>query len=529
MEHTVSSQRVTSGGYPRISSDVSEICFQSRVLESTLVDGKQMYTIEYQQGQAGQQGSLPHAWPCGDNLVLKSQLVGQSQLAGHANITINCVTNQASTKTFQSCDIDKMRARHEDCVFQFMIFAGILHHSKILCKELGINHLTYGKNDAPTGIGGFTTLLGFRRCVCTDMTDPSKCCIAIPSAQRLGQDVLPHALTDLAQGARTVGANVMHSASSEDDPSTKTCRLDRVDMLQKKQRRRGKKVYCTHWLSKGNCAYMQQGCIYKHEIPKDQETWESLGFHTIPGWLHSKSSAWIDQHSQKSPDLSKDLAVEKSTVARRSQAQINPLQNLREDKGDRQPAHTKLKMEPDLRTFLNVRYPSSNEEPSSSDRFVGPRNKRLRQSSFSDITRMKARDDCDDWGHTRNPTAPRYQQDSFLDHVNRGPTESSRLHSADSIDDPGCDVSCASRNYRGNSYEPSNQPPRQWSAVSTGSTSGASYGNSHGEDPVLQASQFLGDWQIETPDVVWGSYPSHEPYPPKRPHHLRDSYRPGKR
>ena len=58
MEHTVDSLRVMSRGYPRISSDVSKICFQSRVFESTLVDGKQRYTIDYQQDQAGQQGSL---------------------------------------------------------------------------------------------------------------------------------------------------------------------------------------------------------------------------------------------------------------------------------------------------------------------------------------------------------------------------------------------------------------------------------------------------------------------------------------
>ena len=529
MEHTVNSRRITSGGYPGISSDVSAICFQSRVLKSMLVDGKQMYIIEYQQDQAGQQGLLSQSWPCGDSLVLKSQLGGQCQLAGHANITINCVTNQASTRAFQSCDIDNIMTRHEDCVFQFMMFAGILHHSKILCKELGISHLTYGKDNTTTAIAGFTSLLGFKRCVCTDMTDPSKCCIVIPAAQRPGHDVPPHAPNDRTQGARGAGANVMHSMSNEDDPSTKTCRLDRVDMLQKKQRRRGKKVYCTYWLSKGNCAYMQQGCIYKHEIPKDQETWESLGFHTIPAWLHAKSSAWIDQHLWKGPDLSKDLAVEDSTMARRSQPQINPLQNLREDKGDGQPALAKLKTEPDLRLLLNTRSPSSNEEPSSSDRFASLPNKRFRRSSFSDITRKKARHDCDDWGHTTSPTAARYQKDLFLDHAKRGAIESNRLHSADNIDDPGCHVSCASRGYWGNSYEPSYQPPPQWSAVSTGSTSGASYGNGYGEDPVLQASQFLGDWQIETPDVVWGSYPSHESYPPKRPHHSRDSYHPCRR
>lgn len=394
-----------------------------------------------------------------------------------------------------------------------MMFAGILHHLKILCKGLGISHLTYGKDDTTTGIGGLLPLLGFKRCACTDMAGPSKCCISIPSTQRVGQEVL---LNDRAQGARRVGAKGMHSASNEDDLSTITGGFDRGDKVQKNQRRRDKKVYCTHWLSKGNCAYMQQGCIYKHEIPKDQETWESLGFHTIPGWLHAKSSAWINQHLRKGPDLSEDLSVEGSNIARRSQPQINTLQNLGNENGDRPPAHKTLQARPDIK-YANV--------PSLCTR---PYNKRAHPSS-TDITRTRIRNDSDDWGHTtRDPKRPRYQKDSFPEHAKRGDIEFSRLHSTDSIDDPDCHVSCASRGRWGNSRESSHRPPPHWSTASAGSTSGASCGNDYGEDPVLQASQFLGDWQIETPDVVWGSYPPHDSYPPNRPHYLRDPYRPGK-
>ena len=457
--------------------------------------------------------------------MLKSQIVGPRPRTGHANITINYVRRQASTKTFQSCDIDKIMIGHEDCVFQVMIFAGIIHHLKILCKGLGITHLTYGKDDTTTGIGGLLPLLGFKRCACTDMAGLSKCCIAIPSTQQVGQEV---PLDDRAQGARRVGAKGMHSASDEDDLSTIIGRLDRGDKVQKNQRHRGKKVYCTHWLSKGNCAYMQQGCIYKHEIPKDQDTWESLGFHTLPGWLHTKSSAWINQHLRRSPDLSEDLSAEESNIATRSQPQINNLQNLREEGDGRHPAHTKPQMEPDTRLLLNTRSPSSNEEPSSSNRFSRPFNKGVPRSS-SDITRKRARNNCKDWGHTpRNLKTPRYQEDLFPEHVKKGAIESSRLHSTDSVNDPGCDVRGASRGHWGNSYESTYQPPPYWSTISTGSTSEFSCGNEYGEDPVLKASQFLGDWQIETPDVVWGSYPSHELYPPDRPHYLRDSYRPGK-
>ena len=451
---------------------------------------------------------------------------------------------------------------HEDCVFQVMMFTGILHHLKILCTGLGISHLTYGKDDTTTGIGGFLPLLGFKRCACSDMAGPPKCCIAIPSAQRVVQEV---PLNDRAQGSRRVGANVMYSASDEDDLSTITSGLDRGDMVQKIPRRRGKKVYCTHWLSKGNCAYMQQGCIYKHEIPRDQETWESLGFHTIPGWLQAKSSAWINQHLRKTPDLSENLSAEGSSIARRSQPQVNMLQNLRAEDGDRPPAPKRLQIMADVQVAnIPSLYASPcNTEGSSSTRRSQPQintsqdlredddrppahtrlqvevanvplscarpgNKRTYPSS-TDVTRKRARKDRDGWDRTtRSPKRLTYQEDLFPEHAKKGAIESSRLHSTDTIDDPGRHVRCASRGHSGNSRESSYQPPPQWSTTSTDSSSGASCGNDHGEDPVLQASQFLGDWQVETPEVVWGSYPAHESYPPNRPHYVRDLYRPGK-
>ena len=437
--------------------------------------------------------------------MLKSQIVGPHLRTGHAYITINVVRHQAVTKTFQSCDIDKIMTGDEDRVFQVMMFAGILHHLEILCKGLGIIHLTYGTDDTTTGIGGFLPLLGFKRCACTDIAGPSKWCIAIPSTQRVGQEV---PLNDRTQGAKMVDAKVMNSASDDDDLSTTTCRLDRGDEVLKAQRRRGKKVYCTHWLSKGNCAYMQQGCIYKHEIPRDQETWESLGFHTIPGWLQAKSSAWINQHLRKSRDLSEDLSAQGSSVARKPQPQIDALQNLREVNSDRTQAHKRLHPRQDVSSMsvLGVR--------------VRPSNKRAEPSSI-DKTRKRARNDSDDWEHTkRNSKTPRYQKDFYPEHAKIEAIESSRFHSTDSIDDPGCDARGASWGHWGNSDESTYQPPPYRSTIPTG-YSGDSRRNDYEEDPVSQASQFLGDWQVETPDVVWGSYP------PNRPHYLRDPYRPG--
>ncbi|KIW11450.1 hypothetical protein PV08_10750 [Exophiala spinifera] len=50
----------------------------------------------------------------------------------------------------------------------------------------------------------------------------------------------------------------------------------------------GKKVYCSYWLRKGECDFAQQGCIYKHEMPTDLETLQSVGFTDIPLWYRQR-------------------------------------------------------------------------------------------------------------------------------------------------------------------------------------------------------------------------------------------------
>ncbi|KAK4463965.1 hypothetical protein QBC42DRAFT_284890 [Cladorrhinum samala] len=45
------------------------------------------------------------------------------------------------------------------------------------------------------------------------------------------------------------------------------------------------KVYCDKWVHEGVCAFTQQGCKYKHEMPFDRATQHSLGlFHGLPAW-----------------------------------------------------------------------------------------------------------------------------------------------------------------------------------------------------------------------------------------------------
>ncbi|KAI1113577.1 hypothetical protein F5Y14DRAFT_462350 [Nemania sp. NC0429] len=45
------------------------------------------------------------------------------------------------------------------------------------------------------------------------------------------------------------------------------------------------KIYCDKWVHEGVCAFTQQGCKYKHEMPADKLTQHQLGlFHGYPQW-----------------------------------------------------------------------------------------------------------------------------------------------------------------------------------------------------------------------------------------------------
>lgn len=45
------------------------------------------------------------------------------------------------------------------------------------------------------------------------------------------------------------------------------------------------KIYCDKWIHDGQCAFAQQGCKFKHEMPFDKATQHSLGlFQGLPGW-----------------------------------------------------------------------------------------------------------------------------------------------------------------------------------------------------------------------------------------------------
>lgn len=50
----------------------------------------------------------------------------------------------------------------------------------------------------------------------------------------------------------------------------------------------GVKEFCSYWLRHGECDYAQQGCLYRHEMPLDEDTLRNLGLRDIPKWYREK-------------------------------------------------------------------------------------------------------------------------------------------------------------------------------------------------------------------------------------------------
>ncbi|KAK0745286.1 hypothetical protein B0T21DRAFT_430634 [Apiosordaria backusii] len=59
------------------------------------------------------------------------------------------------------------------------------------------------------------------------------------------------------------------------------------------------KIYCDKWVHEGTCAFTQQGCKYKHEMPMDKATQHSLGlFQGLPTWW-KKRQAELSRESER--------------------------------------------------------------------------------------------------------------------------------------------------------------------------------------------------------------------------------------
>ncbi|KAJ1326398.1 hypothetical protein MN608_07845 [Microdochium nivale] len=82
-----------------------------------------------------------------------------------------------------------------------------------------------------------------------------------------------------ASAARNTRAALIGNNSSPAGDSPTTSRNKRL------------KIYCDKWVHEGVCAFTQQGCKFKHEMPLDRATQHQLGlFHGLPAWWKKQQS-----------------------------------------------------------------------------------------------------------------------------------------------------------------------------------------------------------------------------------------------
>ncbi|KAI0446183.1 hypothetical protein F4803DRAFT_568764 [Xylaria telfairii] len=69
------------------------------------------------------------------------------------------------------------------------------------------------------------------------------------------------------------------------------------------------KVYCDKWVHEGVCAFTQQGCKYKHEMPTDKVTQHTLGlFHGYPQWWKKHQADLARQREAPPSEALKDCS-----------------------------------------------------------------------------------------------------------------------------------------------------------------------------------------------------------------------------
>ncbi|PVH99551.1 hypothetical protein DM02DRAFT_711304 [Periconia macrospinosa] len=89
-----------------------------------------------------------------------------------------------------------------------------------------------------------------------------------------------------------------------------------------------KKVYCTHWIATGECKFIAQGCIFKHEMPSTQEELRKIGFTQVPKWYKEKQAfdrqgpTWMQRQQQKQKQKEEEKEAEAEADASASPADL---------------------------------------------------------------------------------------------------------------------------------------------------------------------------------------------------------------
>ncbi|KAK0720573.1 hypothetical protein B0H67DRAFT_682471 [Lasiosphaeris hirsuta] len=164
----------------------------------------------------------------------------------------------------------------------------------------------------------------FTRLIPADMLPPLRDIPAIQNSST-GMKVLP---MPMGLGPDGRSSNFEMVSLRQDEPAASTTssssktdiqsHIDSIVASAPSHNAKRTKIYCDKWVHEGVCAFTQQGCKYKHEMPFDKATQHSLGlFHGLPAWWKKHQSELARQQRADDDSDNKPLVVASPSQAGR--------------------------------------------------------------------------------------------------------------------------------------------------------------------------------------------------------------------
>ena len=209
---------------------------------------------------------------------------------GSVSVSITKTHFQKSKKSIISCTIEQLDVNTGDTLTDMQAFAVILRRIQTLCTDNNAEHLVMVGSESFRMFSGLLEHAGFTLCDCER---PSKN-VSVGSQSQLCMD-LPTRPT-----RSPVHKDQDHPISSSTRDKEHVAAPANRTSITKTANTGGpfaNKKYCIGWIWRGECAYMQVGCRYKHEIPLDKETREKIGMRGIPKWFKESPhwGPWLQQ------------------------------------------------------------------------------------------------------------------------------------------------------------------------------------------------------------------------------------------
>ena len=219
-------------------------------------------------------------------------------MVGFATVFLFKTSFPDSDGVYISCKIGQLEVKTGDNLIKMEASIALLRRIQYFCAQHNAEYLTMAHALDSWWLPGLLELAGFQFCDC----------------ERVEMQGL-HFCMDFQTPPRLQGTGISRPASQEATDTAGMIAQGRIDDILKKATASrttpitsqpaaqiaNKKEYCSHWMHRGECDYMQSGCRYKHEMPADQETLEKCGFREIPRWF--KESPHYEEYLQKTGKL----------------------------------------------------------------------------------------------------------------------------------------------------------------------------------------------------------------------------------